>query len=435
MDTLISGATIVTMNESLEVILGGFVGVTDGKIAYIGKEPPKEQPQTILDGSGMVLLPGLVNCHTQLAQTLLRNYLDDLPPREALEKLLALEAKMDSRMAEAAAKLGLAECLRMGITSVSDLYYYPEATAKALAASGMKGSLALSCYRFEDASGDFDFDADPQCREFVRLAETWHGFDGGRIRIDAGIYAEYTSNHPLWEGLSRYAVQKGLGFQLRLSQTQGEVAECLEHTGLTPAELLSCHGVFDVPAAAAGCARLTAQEQAILGKRGATAVSTPWADAMAGEPPLDVPGCLKAGMNVALGTGGAAQAGSLDLFEAMRLTAARSRGSDTPLPAGAVLMMATVCGARAQGRARECGMVKVGMDADLILLDFTAPHLMPCHNVLNGIVYSARGTDVAMTMVRGRILYQNGRFLTLDLAEAVEELTGYAIPKLFSAAQ
>jgi 5-methylthioadenosine/S-adenosylhomocysteine deaminase len=95
-------------------------------------------------------------------------------------------------------------------------------------------------------------------------------------------------------------------------------------------------------------------------------------------------------------------------------------------------MMATVCGARAQGRANECGMLKVGMDADIVLVDFSAPHLMPCHNVLNGLVFSAKGGDVAMTMVRGKVLYQNGTWPTIDLKEVVEELTTYAIPRLFA---
>jgi 5-methylthioadenosine/S-adenosylhomocysteine deaminase len=94
-------------------------------------------------------------------------------------------------------------------------------------------------------------------------------------------------------------------------------------------------------------------------------------------------------------------------------------------------MLATVCGARAQQRAEECGMLKVGMDADMALIDFSAPHLLPCHNVLNALVYGVKGGDVALTMVRGKILYQNGKFPTIDLAEVVRELTEYAIPKLF----
>ena len=138
-------------------------------------------------------------------------------------------------------------------------------------------------------------------------------------------------------------------------------------------------------------------------------------------------------MNVALGTGGAPECGNLDMFEVMRYAAMLERqqaGDADALPAAAMLMMATVCGARAQGRETECGMLQVGMDADVVLVDFTAPHLMPCHNVLSTLVFSAKGGDVAMTMVRGKILYQNGRFPTMDLQHVVEELTTYAIPRL-----
>ena len=139
-------------------------------------------------------------------------------------------------------------------------------------------------------------------------------------------------------------------------------------------------------------------------------------------------------MNVALGSDGAVECGNLDMFEVMRgaaFAARRQKGDAAAMPAAAALMMATVCGARAQGRADSCGMLKEGFDADIALVDFSAPHLMPCHNVLSGLVFSAKGGDVAMTMVRGKILYQNGIFPTIDLKSVVEELTTYAIPKLF----
>lgn len=435
MDTLISNVTVVTMNERMEVLFGAYIGVEGGKIVSIGKTAPAEKPSTIVDGTGMVALPGLVNCHTHLATSVLRSYLDDLTGREALDNQLKMEARMDTRAAKAAAKMAIAECLRFGITSVSDLYYYPEATAQAAAETGIKANLALSAYRFIDQNEDFDFETDEQCQELVRLTEKWHGYDGGRIKIDAGIYAEYTSNYKLWEGLGGFASEKGLGFQLHLAETRGEVDSCLDRTGLGPAELLDCHRVFAVPTTAAGCGVLSEEEMKMLGKKKVTAVAQPLNAAKAGQGTTPILDCVKAGMNVALGTGGAIECGNLDLFEVMRYAAASERGragDAAALPAPAVLMMATTCGARAQGRARECGMLKEGMDADIILVDFTAPHLMPCHNILSGLVFSAKGGDVAMTMVRGKILYQNGRFPTIDLNEVVTELTEYAIPRLFA---
>ena len=435
MDTLISNVTAVTMNEKNEILFGAYLGVEEGKISYLGKTAPEEKPQTIIDGTGMVLIPGLVNCHTQLATTALRTYLDDLSARDSLTLQLQKEAKMDSRSAKAAATLGIAECLRFGVTSVSDLYYYPEATAEAMAEAGIKGNVALSAYRFIDENEEFDFDTDEQCREVVRVTEKWHNYDGGRIKVDAGIHAEYTSNYKLWEGLVGYADEKGLGFQLHLAETQGETDSCLDRTGLGPAELLNCHALFSRPATAVGCACLSDAERILLGKKKATAVACPLTAAKKGQPMTPVPESVRAGMNVALGTGGALEAGNLDMFEVMRgaALAVRAEKADaSALPASAALMMATSCGARAQGREKECGMVKVGMDADLCLLDFSAPHLIPCHNVPNALVFSAKGGDVAMTMVRGKILYQNGRFPTIDLKSVVEELTQYAIPRLLA---
>lgn len=434
MDTLIANVTAVTMNPKMEVLFGAYIGIEGGKIVSVSRQAPKEPPQTVIDGTGMVAMPGLVNCHTHLASSMLRSYTDDLGNAQALEELLKKEAKMDSRCARAAALLSIAECLRFGVTSVSDLYYYPDATAKAVAESGIKANLALSSYRFIDQNEEFDFDTDEQCKELVRLTEKWNGFDEGRIKIDAGIYAEYTSNYKLWEGLVGYASEQGLGLQLHLAQTPGEVEGCLDRTGMNPGELLNCHGLFNVPVTAAGCGYLEPVERKILGRKKVTAVALPLSAAKSGMDCAHILDCVQAGMNVALGTDGAVEAGNLDMFEVMRgaALAERSRRQDaSAMPSSAALMMATVCGAQAQGRSKECGMLQAGMDADLILVDFTAPHLMPCHNVLNGLVFSAKGGDVAMTMVRGKILYQNGKFPTIDLSKVVEELVNEAIPKLF----
>ena len=332
MDTLISNVTVVTMNERMDVLFGGYIGITDGKIVSVSKIPPKDAPATIIDGTGMVAIPGLHNCHTHLATTVLRSYTDDLTGHDALDAQLQKEDNMDSRSAKASALLGIAECLRFGITSVSDLYYYPNATAEAIAESGIKGNLALSAYRFIDENEDFDFDTDEQCREVCRVVEKWHGYDNGRIKIDAGIYAEYTSNRQLWEALAGYAHEQGLGFQLHLAETQAEVDSCLDRTGLAPAELLSCHRVFSVPVTAAGCACLTEEERKLMGKKKATAVATPLADAKAGRPTTPILDCVKAGMNVALGTGGAIECGNLDLFEVMRGASFAARSMPPPCP-------------------------------------------------------------------------------------------------------
>ena len=432
MDTLFSNVTAVTMDEALHVYFGAFVGVTDGKISWLAKTAPKEQPRKIVNGEGLVLMPGLINCHTHLPMSLLRGYADGHDLQTWLnDYIFPREAKLDDRAVKAATLLSIAECLRFGTTSVSDMYDHCGAIAEAAAESGIKANLARGIVLFDE---DFDFERNEKCRELVDLHRRWHGYDNGRIRVEASVHAEYTSDARLWDALSEYAINEGLGMQLHLSETKREHEACKEKYGLTPAQLLDCHNVFGVRTQAAHCVWLEPEDRALLARRKVTAVHCPVSNLKLASGRADVTAMVKAGMNVALGTDGASSNNNLDLFEEIKaasLLAKSLTGDPTALPPQAALMMATVCGARAQGREAECGMIKPGMDADLILLDFTSPHLMPCHDVMSHLCYAARGGDVLMTMVRGRILYAAGKYETIDLDAVVRELAEYAMPTVF----
>ena len=432
MDTLFSNATVVTMDEAMHVYPTAFVGVTDGKISYLSKKAPAEKPRKIINGEGMVLMPGLINCHTHLPMSLLRSYADEYELGEWLnDHIFPKEERFDGRCVKAAALLSIAECLRFGVTSVSDMYFLSDEIAQAVAQSGIKANLGHSCTLFGE---EFDLEKDAGFQATVALHETWNGYDNGRIKTDACIHAEFTSDYRLWEALAEYAINNHLGMQLHLSETEQEHEGCKERHGLTPAQVLDCHHVFDVPATAAHCVHLEQEDMRLLAKRGVSAVHCPISNLKLADGCADVVEMVKAGMNVCLGTDSAASNNNLDLFEEMKaasLMAKAMHHSAKALPAPAVLMMATVCGAKAQGREAQCGQIKLGMDADLILLDFTSPHLIPCHNVLSQLVYSANGRDVVMTMVRGKILYAAGKYPTIDLDSVVHELSLYAIPKLF----
>ena len=434
MDILFSHVSIVTMDERMSVWVDAFLGVTDGRIAYIGKNAPEEKPERILDGAGMVLMPGLVNCHTHLPMSLLRGYGEELPLSEWLSRsIFPQEERMDARSVKAAALLSIAECLRFGVTSVSDMYFCSDAVAEAVAESGIKANLCHAVTT--DRTDDFDPDTDPDFREAEALHDKWHGYDDGRIRIDCGIHAEYTSTYPAWEALSKYALENGLGMQLHLSETKQEQEDCEERSGLTPAQLLDCHHLFDVPTVAAHCVWLTEEDMRLLAKRHVSAAHCPVSNLKLASGCADVMGMVKAGMNVCLGTDSVASNNNHDLFEEIKAAALMAKGKTgdpTAVPAEAALMMATVCGARAQGREKECGQLKLGMDADLIMLDFTQPHHIPCHNILSNLVYAASGHDVVLTMVRGKILYAAGKWPTIDLAAVAKELHDYAIPKVFA---
>ncbi len=433
MDTLFSNVTCVTMDASLRVLTDAFVGVQDGKISYLSQTPPQEHPAQIIDGTGMVLMPGLINCHTHLPMTILRGYADDYPLSVWLnEHIWPREAKLDDRTVKAATLLGIAECLRFGVTSVSDMYDHCGAIAEAVVQSGIKANLSRGTTMF--LGDDFSFDSFPACQELEQLYEKWHGYDDGRIRVEASIHAEYTSTYQLWDALAEYAANTGIGMQIHLSETKQEHEACKEKYGLTPAQLLDCHNVFLPRTTAAHCVWLEPEDMQLLAERGVSAAHCPVSNLKLGSGTADVMGMVKAGMNVCLGTDGTASNNNLDLFEEIKLAALLAKGrtlDPSAVNAGAALLMATVCGARAQGREAECGQIRLGMDADLILLDFTAPHLIPCHNVISNLAYSASGHDVAMTMVRGKILYAAGKFPTIDLKAVMQELSEHGMPRVF----
>lgn len=173
MDLLFSGVTIVTMDEAMHVHFGAYLGVTGTKISYISKDPPPQAPKKIMDASGMVLMPGLINCHTHLAMSLLRGCAEDCGlSRWLSDCVLPREDRLDARSARAGVMLSLAECLRFGVTSVSDLYAFPEVTAQAVAEVGLKANIAPSMTLFTDETEDFDFEKDPDCRKLQELVET-----------------------------------------------------------------------------------------------------------------------------------------------------------------------------------------------------------------------------------------------------------------------
>ncbi len=435
MDTLFTHVSVVTMDESMTILTDAYVGVEGGKITHLSKRPPAEEdkPQTIIDATGMVMMPGLVNCHTHLPMSFLRGYADDYDLSTWLnDYIFPREARLDDRAVKAATLLSIAECLRFGTTSVSDMYDHCDAVCEAVAETGIKANISRGTTMF--LGDDFDPKTFWGCQELRQTKNKWHGYDDGRIRVEASVHGEYTSTYQLWDYLSRYCAEEEIGMHIHLSETAAEVEGSLDRNGLTPAQVLDCHHVFDSRAIAAHCVHLTEEDMKLLAKRKVSAVHCPVSNLKLASGRADVLAMVKNGMNVALGTDSSASNNNLDMFEEMKaaaLNAKEKNGDAGAFGAQAALMMATVCGARAQGREKECGMLKVGMDADLCLLDFTQPHLIPCHDLMSHLVYAASGHDVVLTMVRGKVLYSAGTYHTIDLKKVLEEFTAYTIPKVF----
>lgn len=433
MDTLFKNVTIVTMDDSNRILENAFLGVRDGKISYLDTKPPEsETAGEAIDGRGKVIMPGLINCHTHLPMSLLRGYAGGYDLQTWLfDYVFPAEAKMDERAVHCGATICLAEAIRFGTTCFNDMYFKCGAILKAAAEAGVKITVSNGAQMFGE---EFDFETDPVCRELVQIHDKWHNYDAGRIKICVGIHAEYTSKYPLWEAMSEYAVNNGLDMHIHLSETKNEHESCAEKYGLTPAQLLDCHGVWSANAVAAHGVWLSDEDIGLLSRRSVSVAHNPVSNAKLASGLAPAPEMLKQGVNVCLGTDGMSSNGNMDLFGEIRAAALyhKLRSLDpmaiTPEQA---LRMATASGAKALGRQGECGELKVGMDADLIMLDFVRPHLQPCMDVQSNLVFSASGSDVALTMVRGKTLYRDGKFMTIDLEQAYREMSTYALPLIY----
>ena len=433
MAILFEHVTAVTMDEERRVLKDAFVAVEGAKIASVGPERPEGTFDRVIDGAGKVLMPGLINCHTHVAMTLLRGYGGGHDLQHWLhDYIFPAEAKLDETCVAAGAALGMAEMIASGTTCIADMYMHTGAVARTALEAGLSANLSCGGVWF-GAPEDFSPEKCGDCRNQIALTEAWHGANGGQILVDASIHAEYTSNPPLWQWMADYAAAHGLGMQVHISETRAEHQGCLDKYGLTPTQLLDRYGVWRGGGTAAHCVWVTDEDMDLMVRRNITAVHNPVSNLKLASGVARVPALLEAGVNVALGTDGVASNNSHDLFEEIKLAAILHKGvSGDPAAVSALqaLEMATVNGARALGRT-DTGVIAPGKTADLILLDFTRPGLTPCHDVYESLAFSARGSDVVMNMARGKVIYENGTFFTLDLEGIRARVEGYALPRIF----
>ena len=433
MSILFEHVTAVTMDPTAPVLHDAFVLVEGTAIAQVGQTRPQGQFDRVVDCTGKVMMPGLINAHTHLPMTLMRGYGGGHDLQHWLnDYIFPAEDKLDSASVQAGTQLALAELIAGGVTCVADMYYFCPDIAQAAADSGISANISRSVTCFAPVDDPENYYA---CRELRELEEQWNGFDHGRIRVDASVHAEYTSfSAPnMWEYLGRYAADHKLGMQVHLSETRSEHLECMaRHGGKTPFAVLDDYGVWQNGGLAAHCVWVSQDDMEGMVRRGVTAVHNPVSNLKLASGVAPVPRLLEAGVNVALGTDGVASNNSHDLVEEIKLAALLHKGvsrDPTAVSARQALEMATINGARALGRNTGC--IAPGRDADLILLDFTHPGLTPCHDPEENLVFSAHGSDVVMNMARGKVIYENGSFLTLDLEDIRARLKDYALPRIF----
>lgn len=420
------------MDEAATVLDDAFVVVEGETIASVTPTRPAGAFTQEIDCGGNVLMPGLVNAHTHIPMTLMRGYAGGCDLHTWLNDwIFPAEAKLDGRAVRAGAGLALAELIASGVTTIADMYMHTTHIAQAVLEAGISANLSCGGVYF-GAPGDFGPDTCKDCENQRILTEEFHGAGNGQILVDASIHGEYTSNVPLWQWMADYAQRKGLGMHVHVSETQSEHEACKGRWGLTPFAILDRYGVWDTRAIAAHCVWTTEEDWAGMAEKGVTCVHNPVSNLKLGSGVAWIPAMKAAGVNVALGTDGVSSNNNQDMFEEMKFAAVLHNGvTHNPLALlpRDVLAMATRDGGKALGR--KTGVIAPGYTADLILVDFTRPHLTPCHSVMDNLVYAAHGSDVVMNMARGKIIYKDGTFLTLDLEKIQAEVKSYALPRLF----
>ncbi len=391
-----------------------FVTVKDRRITAIGEAAPDLSGAEVVEGKGNLLMPGFYNIHCHAAMTLFRGYGEDLPLQRWLEeRIFPAEDRLTYESVLVGTRLAIAEMLKSGIVSFSDMYMFEDAVAEAVSESGIKANLARCLVSFDP---DADAAQDSRFAEAKTLIRAWNRADDGRILTDLSLHAEYTNTPKYCAAIGEYAATEGLRMQLHLSETEKEHRECISRHGKTPAAFFCELGVFDAPTTAAHCVWVTPDDIDILAEKGVTVAHNPVSNLKLGSGVMPLSRMRRAGVSVGLGTDGVASNNRLDILREMQTAAILHKGityDPTATTAREMLPLATRNGALAQGR-EDCGRVEVGYRADLILLDRTALHNIPSFDDYTMLSYSAERSDVLLTMVDGRILYRNGAYTSID---------------------
>ena len=408
------------LDEQFQLKRGQYVGVKDGVIAYIGETAPQEDYGEVYDGRHRLLLPGFYNVHSHAPMTLLRGYAENLPLQRWLnERVFPFEDKLSDESAYYGTQLAIAEMLASGTVSFSDMYFFLDGMTKAILESGIKCSLSRGLTVFDDS----DYEQTAAYRDNLRLLDEWNGMNGGRLLADLCIHGEYTSTPKVVEAVAAQAKARGARMHIHLSETQAEHEECKQRHGMTPAAYMQARGVFDVPTTAAHCVWLEGEDFDILKAHGVTVACCPASNLKLASGYANVPRMLDMGINVALGTDGAASNNNLNILQDLYLFAVVYKGyyhDSTLITPAQALYAATRAGALSQGR-EDSGRLAVGCKADLCVIDTDTPQFTPMTDAACNVVYAAQGADVRLTMVDGEVLYRDGEFKTIDIEKAKAE--------------
>ena len=415
MTTLIENATIIPMTKR-DYYFKGNILIENGRIKEVGGKTNGKADE-IIDASSMIALPSFVNAHTHLSMVLMRNYKDTCENlQDWLSEIFPIEDKLNDEDIYQASRLGCAELIESGCTVFADMYFHAWNTVKAVKEAGIRGIIGQT---FMNDSSDAAF----RIRELApRILEAIG--DDDSFRLDAAVHAVYTSTPDCYERATEWVKERGVRMHTHLAETKKEVDDCLNQYGKTPAALLDSIGVFSVPTYAAHCVFSDDQDIEILRENNVSVVHNPASNMKLASGIAPVKKYRENGINVALGTDGASSNNNLSMTKEMN-TAALLQTVANMTPSAAkpydIIEMATTNGAKALGLEDRIGMIREGMEADLVLINTEEVNMTPLNDPFSAVVFSADRKNVDTVFCRGRKVKEHGLLTTIDKNEAISK--------------
>jgi 5-methylthioadenosine/S-adenosylhomocysteine deaminase len=425
-EVIFRGGTILTVGRDQRV-LDGDVAVQSGTIVHVGGAyTPSGRDYEIVDCSGTVVMPGLVQAHVHMCQTLARGRADDLELLDWLRTVVwPYEAALDEAAMTACAELACAELLLGGTTAILDMgtVHHTDQLFAAADKSGLRATIGKAMMDAPDPLIPAGLRETTQASldESARLITRWHGAAGGRLRYAYAPRFVLSCTDELLRAVGAEARARGVGIHTHASENRDEIALVRQRYGTDNITALHGLGLTGPHCTIAHCIHLSDEERALLASTGTHVCHCPSSNLKLASGICDLPGLLAAGVSVALGADGAPCNNNLDGFHELRLAALlhKPRHGGRAIPAPEAVRLATAAGARAIGQADTVGSLEIGKRGDLIAVDVTGPHVAPTANPWSAIAYGVRATDVRHVAVDGKVVVRDRRLLTLDVPATV----------------
>lgn len=411
MGILIENALVILPEGAEDVIRETSLYIEEDRITGIGDKPAGFTADKVIDGKDKLVIPGLINCHTHSYMSFMRNVADDLSFMDWLFGTIdPIEQQMTDEDTYWGANLAIIEMMKSGTTCFNDMQMNIHQTTRAVKESGMR---AVIC-RGLVGSGN---DEAGQSRLRQAYEERDAAKDCDRLTFKLGPHAPYTCDDEFLKIVAAEAKKENMGIHVHLSESESEISQIQEKYGCTPIALAEKCGIFDVPTIAAHCVQVTDEDIAILKRKKVSVVTNPASNMKLGNGFAPIAKMLDAGINVCLGTDGAASNNCLNMFHELSLLTLIHKGTGkTPqcVSAKEGFRIATINGAKALGLEKEIGSIKVGKKADLAMLDLNTPSLTPRNNLIAGLSYSANGSEVDTVIINGQVTMEGRKILTMD---------------------